>query len=205
VEGAARATLESEIAELCRRGDMDQATTSAIEGFGPELLGFIVALLRNEDEARDAFSQLCEDIWRGLPSFEFRSSFRTWAYALARHAVHRLRRTDQRYRKRVAVADSDLVARLEQQVRTTTLPYLRSQVKSRLTELRDSLPEEEQILLILRVDRNLGWNEIARVISSELGDDELTREAARLRKRFQLVKDKLRELARAEGLLKSDE
>jgi RNA polymerase sigma-70 factor (ECF subfamily) len=197
-----RLALEGEIADLCQRGDLERATTVAIEGFGPELLGFVLALMRNEDDANDAFSQLCEDIWRGLAEFQHRASFRTWAYTLARHAVHRHHRTDSRYRKRVGVADSGLVARLEQHVRTTTLPFLRSQTRTRLSELRASLPQDEQILLILRVDRELGWTEIAQVIAEEpLAEEELSREAARLRKRFQLVKEKLRELAKAEGLL----
>jgi RNA polymerase sigma-70 factor (ECF subfamily) len=202
VDSSQREVLEGEIAGLCRSGDMERATTVAIEGFGPELLGFVVALVRNEDDAQDAFSQLCEDIWRGLPAFEHRSSFRTWAYTLARHAVHRLRRTDGRYRKRVVAADSGLVSRLEQHVRTTTMPFLRSGTKNRLTELRAQLPEEEQILLILRVDRGLGWNDIAQVLAEEpLDGGERTREATRLRKRFQLVKDRLREQAKNEGLL----
>jgi RNA polymerase sigma-70 factor (ECF subfamily) len=202
VDSVQREVLEREIAELCRSGNLERATTIAIEGFGPELLGFVLALLRNEDDAQDAFSQLCEDIWRGLGEFEHRSSFRTWAYTLARHAVHRLRRTDGRYRKRVIPADSGLVSRLEQHVRTTTLPHLRSQNKSRLTELRTALPEEEQVLLILRVDRDLGWNDIADVLAEEpLDDDGRARESTRLRKRFQLVKDKLKEKAKSEGLL----
>jgi RNA polymerase sigma-70 factor (ECF subfamily) len=205
VDGGQREVLEREISDACKRGDLERATTIAIEGFGPELLGFVAAMLRNEDDAHDAFSQLCEDIWRGLGDFQHRSSFRTWAYTLARHAVHRHRRTDQRYRKRVVNADSGLVSRLEQHVRTTTLPFLRSQSKTRLVELRSSLPEEEQMLLILRVDRGLGWNEIAQVLSeTALSDEERTRESMRLRKRFQLVKDKLRELAKSEGLLGDD-
>jgi RNA polymerase sigma-70 factor, ECF subfamily len=202
VDTAHRDSLEQEIATLCRAGEVERATAIAIEGFGPELLGFVAALLRDEDDANDAFSQLCEDIWKGLNDFEHRSSFRTWAYTLARHAVHRLRRTDGRYRKRVLPAESGVVSRVEQQVRTATLPFLRSATKSRLTELRSTLPEEEQVLLILRVDRSLGWNEIAEVLSSQpLSAEEKTREATRLRKRFQLMKDKLRELAKSEGLL----
>jgi RNA polymerase sigma-70 factor (ECF subfamily) len=202
VDSVQREALEKEIGAACEKRDFERATTIAVEGFGPELLGFVMAMLRNEDDAHDAFSQLCEDIWRGLSEFEHRSSFRTWAYTLARHAVHRHRRTDQRYRKRVINADSGLVSRLEQQVRTTTLPFLRSQSKTRLAELRTSLPEEEQMLLILRVDRDLGWNDIAQVLAEgPLSDDECNRESTRLRKRFQLVKDKLRELAKNEGLL----
>jgi RNA polymerase sigma-70 factor (ECF subfamily) len=55
------------------------------------------------------------------------------------------------------------------------------------------LPEMDRMLLILRVDRELSWRDLARVV---LGGSptpvELEREAVRLRKRFQLVKERLR-------------
>jgi RNA polymerase sigma-70 factor (ECF subfamily) len=62
------------------------------------------------------------------------------------------------------------------------------------------------MLLILRVDRRLDWTEIARVLletPEHLPPDAaaLKREAARLRKRFQIVKDRLRERVEREGLL----
>jgi RNA polymerase sigma-70 factor (ECF subfamily) len=56
---------------------------------------------------------------------------------------------------------------------------------------------------VLRVDRQLDWREIAVVMDatkSGLAEDDVTREAARLRKRFQLVKDRLRSLARERGI-----
>lgn len=51
---------------------------------------------------------------------------------------------------------------------------------------------------MLRVDRDLSWEEIA-VILGESG--EAAKASARLRKRFQNVKEKLRVLATAQGLL----
>jgi hypothetical protein len=77
-----------------------------------------------------------------------------------------------------------------------------------MLELREQLPLEDQTLLILRVDRQLPWRELALVMHD--GDapapeaDQLEIVAARLRKRFQAVKDKLRKLAIAEGLLGDD-
>jgi RNA polymerase sigma-70 factor (ECF subfamily) len=81
---------------------------------------------------------------------------------------------------------------------------LKSEVKSRMAELRQHLPPDDQALLVLRVNRRLDWREIAHIMldGAETADDAvLAREAARLRKRFQLVKERLRELAQAEGLL----
>jgi RNA polymerase sigma-70 factor (ECF subfamily) len=94
------------------------------------------------------------------------------------------------------------VLELAERVRSSALAYLRTNVKSEVRRLREELPEFEQTLLILRVDKDLEWPEIAVALATEdLTADELKREAARLRKRFQLVTEKLRELARERGIL----
>jgi RNA polymerase sigma-70 factor (ECF subfamily) len=56
--------------------------------------------------------------------------------------------------------------------------------------------------LVLRVDRSLEWKEIARVtLGSESPDAaDLVREADRLKKRFQLLKEELRRRAHDAGL-----
>ena len=71
-----------------------------------------------------------------------------------------------------------------------------------MAQLREELPAEDQALLILRVDKQLDWNELAQVLSEdELAGDALRRESARLRKRFQMIKERLRKRAEEEGLL----
>ena len=93
---------------------------------------------------------------------------------------------------------------MAQAVRTQTVEFLRTEKRTRLQALRDALPEEDRMLLVLRVDRQLAWNELARILGEGgegLDAQALGREAARLRKRFQLVKDRLRELAKKEGLI----
>jgi RNA polymerase sigma-70 factor (ECF subfamily) len=86
-------------------------------------------------------------------------------------------------------------AALTAQVRETTLVHLRTDVKDRVRALRARLAPDDQTLLVLRVDKDLGWRDIALV---ELGDDAptavLDRVAATLRKRFERVKQRLREL-----------
>jgi RNA polymerase sigma-70 factor (ECF subfamily) len=88
-------------------------------------------------------------------------------------------------------------------VRRQTAMIQQTAVKDRFTQLREALDPEDQELLILRVDRSMEWADLARVMSDrdDLDGEELKRESARLRKRFQSVKDKLRELAVREGLL----
>lgn len=205
MERSERAELEVELERLLRTGDLDGAATRIVQGYGPELFGFLRAILQHPDAAADAFAELCEQMWKALPQFEQRASFRTWLYVLARHtAWHRLRQV-ARVRDHVPLDATSVLSRLHEQARTVTQAYLRSATRTRLDELRLALPPEEQALLILRVDKKLEWNELARVLTDgPLDEAALKREAARLRKRFQLVKERLRAQATREGLLGED-
>ncbi len=208
---AERDAVEASVRARCEAGDYDAAATLAIKGYGAELYGFLVVLHRDDEGASDVFSLVCENVWRGLPKFGWGSTLRTWAYTIARHASLRYRKRAER-RGRGAVPMSEQISVLAAQVRTATAPFLKTEHKDAFTRLRETLPEEEQVLLVLRVDRELAWDDLARVLSErkycdndtdEVAPDPATlkREAARLRKRFQLVKEKLLALGRREGLV----
>jgi RNA polymerase sigma-70 factor (ECF subfamily) len=203
VDANARAALEEELAAMHQAADWAGAATQALRAYGPELLGFLIGMYG--DDGADLFSQLCEDVWRGLPTFERRASFRTWMYTLAHHVGSRfLRGEAKRQRRQVALSEAGPAAELAAEVRSRTMPMLRTEVKTKWRALRESLPREDQLLLVLRVDRELEWNELVDVLhegEAPLDADEKKREAARLRKRFQMVKERLRELGRREGLL----
>jgi RNA polymerase sigma-70 factor (ECF subfamily) len=147
------------------------------------------------------FAQLAEDLWRGLPGFDGQCSLRTWLYVLARHAAARFRRSPWNHEGR-RTGDDSLDALVEH-ARSRTQPWLRTSVKDRFRALRESLDPDDRALLVLRVDRDLGWNDIARVTLGSESPDEaaLKRESDRLRKRFQLLKDELRQRALAAGML----
>lgn len=200
-----RAALEEAIRSRCGAGDFEGAATRILEGYGREVLGFLISRVQNADTAGEIFSAFTLDLWRGLPAFEFRCSARVWAYTLARHAAsHHIKAARRDLRRQVPLSEAKQLSAMEQKVRTETLAFHKTEVKQRIVALRETLPPDDQALLILRVNRKLDWTEIAHVLSFEgepPTDDALKREAARLRKRFQLVKEKLRKMAQAEGLL----
>ena len=195
--------LEAEIAGLLAAGELKGAATVAVEGYGPEVLGFLVVFMHDQANAEEVFAQTCENLWAGLPRFERRAAFRTWFYTLARHAAANFRRAPHHNaRRRGSLSEITDVA---EQVRARTLPHLRTDIKDRFAEIRDTLAEEDRALLVLRVDRGMSWNDVARVLSEEGSEDGLARGAARLRKRFQHLKLEIRDRARALGLLPEDE
>lgn len=205
---AERESLEREVKALCDEGRKDEAAERALRGYGPEVYGFLAAQHRDETAAADVFALWSEKLWMGLPRFGWECSLRTWAYAVARNAsVSHLRTAQRRARREAAVPISELAMRVADEVRTRTHAFQKTEVKSKMAALRGSLSEEDQALLTLRIDRKLEWKDIARVMLGEEGEPEaaaLARESQRLRKRFQMVKERLVEMARREGLIGGD-
>ena len=210
-----RPDVEERLRELCDAGDGRGATTLALRAYGPELLGFLVHGMGDEAVASDAFAQLSEDIWRGLPGFRWESSFRTWAYRLARHAAFHERERRRRDRQRaVSLSAFEGFDAMVAEVRTATLTFLRTESRSQLARLRDELTEDERMLLTLRIDRGLTWPDLAAIWEERAAGDalasgavdpgppeEVGRAAARLRKRFQLLKSRIVRRARELGLV----
>ena len=186
---------EQQIRALLATGDLDAALELTLRSYGPELLGFLHAKLRDAESARDAFAWLAEALWKGLPGFRAESSIRSWAFAIARNVAARY--VERVLRKRELAVPLSQVS--QQSLLGVALP-LSTSLDVRLERLRAQLSEDERTLLSLRIDKRMDWNEIALVMLYE-GDlrepdtAEQAREAGRLRKRFQLLKEKLRKLA----------
>ena len=197
--------VEQQVRRLSEADDVHGAATAAIQGYGPELMGFLVVVVGDATEAGEVFADVCVRMWKSLPTFRWESSLRTWVYVLARRACHAYRRERASYRDRhVRLSEVPEIDELIMRVRTTTIARLaEKKAPTRAERLRAKLTSDEQMLLTLRLDRELEWRECVRVLASEneeeLSDDELTREAAALRKRFERIKEKLKRLAAEES------
>ena len=77
--------LEDQIRVATEAKDWPRAATLALEGYGPEVLGFLVTLTRSAVDASEAFSIFSEGVWRGLPKFRWEASFRDGAADGARY------------------------------------------------------------------------------------------------------------------------
>ena len=79
-----------------------------------------------------------------------------------------------------------------------TWPLLRTERRSALLQLTEDLSTDDRMLLVLRLDRGLAWPDVARVFLQKEAPEErkVLRESARLRKRFQVLRERLRDRAR---------
>jgi RNA polymerase sigma-70 factor (ECF subfamily) len=185
--------LEQRIRTACDSQAYEQAATVAIDAYGTELMGYLVALLRNAADADDVFAIVSENLWRSLPTFRWDSSLRTYAYTIARNAWLKHVRDPRNTRHVPLPSSSEAVAARE---RSRTATYLRTETKDKIAALRAELDPDDQTLLILRVNRQLPWTDIAKIMADEaIDDDAAAKRAGALRKRFERLKRDLRERA----------
>jgi RNA polymerase sigma-70 factor (ECF subfamily) len=186
--------VETRIRDLLAADDRPAAATAAIQELGPPVLRYLRSLLRDEDDASDAFSVFAENVWRGLPTWRGEGSLKSWAFRLAWNGAMNLK--NEAWRRRGRRFFSGEASALAEEIRT------RSQVKverqrNALDKLRESLDVEEISLLTLRIDQKLSWAEIADVTAT---DGERIEPAA-LMKRFERLKGRLAKMAKEQGLL----
>jgi RNA polymerase sigma-70 factor (ECF subfamily) len=185
---------EERVKELLAAGDQRGAATLALREYGPKILGYLQVMLRDEDDAADAFSIFAENLWKGLDSWRSEASLRTWAYKLAWNAALNLR--DEAWRRHGRRFRPSEASALADEIRTKTVVRVERQ-RASLATLRAELTDEEQTLLVLRIDQSLAWEEIAEVLATA----EAKPDTATLRKRFERLKERLSKLARERGLV----
>lgn len=177
--------LDADLPPLLAAERFMEATTLVLRTLGPEILGFLSAVLGNV-EGDEVFAAFSESLWRSLAGYRSKCGIRTWAYMLARQQIARHRKGARRQLPQVRISE---LADVLQEVRKTYTTR-----RATLTRLRNELSIEDRELLILRIDRELSFDEIALLFvedPSTADEQALRREAARLRKRFQLIKDQL--------------
>jgi len=196
--------LAQEVMTLVDDGDVHRAVDLTLRRLGPEVCGYLAARMGGVDEVGDVFALWSVDVWNGLPSFKGHSSLRTWAYVLARHALarfHRDKKTQPFFGLDVDAEHS--LRELVQGVKTSTAAFLKTEAKASVRALRMQLRDDERELLMLRIDRQMEWTDVAQVMADDVDvdDEALRKKAAALRKQFERTKTKLKKLAQREGLL----
>jgi RNA polymerase sigma-70 factor (ECF subfamily) len=186
--------VEARIRDLLAADDRPAAATAAIQEFGPPVLRYLRSLLRDEDDASDAFSVFAENVWRGLPTWRGEGSLKSWAFRLAWNGAMNLK--NEAWRRRGRRFFSGEASALAEEIRTRSHVKVERQ-RNALDKLRESLDVEEISLLTLRIDQKLSWAEIADVTAT---DGERTEPAA-LMKRFERLKGRLAKMAKDQGLL----
>jgi RNA polymerase sigma-70 factor (ECF subfamily) len=186
-EGSDIATFDAEVRELLLAGEGRRAADRLLMRLSPELRPFLHRLLGDVSLADEAHSATCERLWRGLATFRWECSLRSWTYIIARREASRVRARHARDMiEQTTLSKAEQVAARKDSTSGTFSTARRDQMDC----LRASLSPEDRDLLVLRVERGLAWKEIAAAFleEHESQPEVIAREAARLRQRFRSIR-----------------
>lgn len=186
--------VDARVRDLLGAGDAPGAATAAIQELGPPVLRYLRSLLRDEDDAADAFSVFAENVWRHVSTWRGEGSLKAWCFRLAWNAALNLR--NEAWRRRGRRFFTGEASALAEEIRTRSHVKVERQ-RQALDRLRATLDVEDVSLLTLRIDQKLSWAEIADVTAS----DGKRVEPAALMKRFERLKGRLAKMAKDEGLI----
>src|SRR5687768_6704214 len=154
---SAAMSWELDVHESLAAGDVAGAASTLFRALGPEIAGYLAASCRDAETAGEAYARTQEATLRGLPGFDGRASLRTWLYVVARSQLVRVLRDDARRARRCTPLDHHPEAWDRAAPQPTTQPS--ASRFDELHRLRATLSEEDRELLVLRVERDLPWDE----------------------------------------------
>lgn len=127
------------------------------------LYALLYRMVSNPDDAADLLQKTFLKAFTGISGFERRSSFRTWLTQIAINLAKNLYRDRARI---VQVPLDDVVIRRDPK---TLEGLIRKQARERLRSAFGGLPEKQRITVMLRVQEQKTFEEIAGIMGCSVG------------------------------------
>ena len=141
-------------------------------------------MCRNPADAEEAAQEAFLAAWQGLPFFRGDSSFSTWLYRLASNACVDVLRREGRHQAAASLDDGDAAIDLPDGSLSPHDEAERSELRQQIEDGLAALPPDYRQVLILRELHQRSYDEIADILSLDLGTvkSRINRGRKRLRK-----------------------
>lgn len=127
------------------------------------LFSLIYRMVSNQEDAADILQKTFVKAFTGLDKFERRSSFKTWLYQIAINLAKNLYRD----RSRTAYVSLDEITIKKDPKTLETL--IKKEERKRLRAAFAGLPEKQRITVMLRVQEQKSFEEIAEIMECSIG------------------------------------
>lgn len=192
---AAHSGASTALAMASERTGLAQAMRALMRRYATEVRAFLRSRTSSRYSMEEVYSAFSEDVWKGLPQLRSDGHVRSWVYVIARNALSRHVRRKRRWRNWHTFSGFE-TAQTEPRQSYATREGNLAQLAPLLCDLNDA----DRRLLEQRLVQAMPWRDIALESARAAGDTSdafVTRESARLRKRYQLLIEALRKQADA--------
>ncbi len=159
-------TEEKELVRRAQQGDAE-AFSMLVSEHQQFVYNLALRGLQDSHEAEDAAQDAFVRAWMALPNFRGQSQFRTWLYRIVTNVCYN--RMPKLRRQMAAMGDDQVIDVPDEDSDDPADEVEASQRRAYLHEQIDELPESYKILVTLRYQQGLSYDEIASVLSLPLG------------------------------------
>ena len=176
---------EDLLLEKARRGDQE-AFGELVRLYEKKVYALTLRMCKNPDDAAEAAQEAFLAAWQGLKFFRGESSFSTWLYRLASNACVDVLRKEGRHQAAAgpSLDDEETMLEIPDEAATPHTLAEQAELKEQIEEGLAALPEEYRTVLVLREIHQQSYDEIAEILSLDLGTvkSRISRGRKRLRK-----------------------
>ena len=151
-----------ELLDRCIAGDRDAFDELVLKHQKP-LYSMLYRMVSDADDAADILQKTFVKAFTGIKGFERRSSFRTWLYQIAINLAKNLYRDRSRAGR---VPLDDVIIRRDPK---TLESLIKKETRDRLYKALTSLPEKQRITVMLRIQEQKTFEEIASIMKCSVG------------------------------------
>lgn len=160
-------TQEQQWVDDARRGD-ESAFESLVHLYEKRVFALAVRMCGNQEDAAEAAQEAFLAAWQGLRFFRGDSSFSTWLYRLTSNACVDLLRKENRHQG-PSLDDETVSAEVPDPTPTPEKAVEQQELRRQIEAGLQTLSPEHREVLILREIQQLSYDEIADVLSLDLG------------------------------------
>ena len=183
---------EQELVRELKRGS-EQAFSLLIARYSQPIYSLIARSLRDPADAADVTQDVFVKVFRSISGFHGDSSLRTWIYRIALHEASNQRRWWSRHKRQELTIDApvendegECTSMADMLATADASPFdhaARAQLRRRVTDALQNLPEAYREVVVLREIEGFGYDEISEILNVNIGTvkSRLTRGRAALR------------------------
>ena len=191
-----RAEEQSLVADL--KAGSEAAFSLLIAQYSQPIYSFVARSLRDPADAADVTQEVFLKVFRNIAGFHGEASLRTWIYRIAVHEASNQRRWWCRHKRQELTIDApeegedgDTCCLADLLAAADISPFdhaARAQLRDRVEAALRTVPEPFREVVVLREIEGFGYEEIAEILSANLGTvkSRLTRGRAALREALQV-------------------
>lgn len=151
-----------QLLDRCIAGDRE-AFDELVLKHQKALFSMLYRMVSDADDAADILQKTFVKAFTGIRGFERRSSFRTWLYQIAINLAKNLYRDRSRAGK---VSLDDVIIRRDPK---TLESLVKKESRDRLYKALTALPEKQRLTVMLRVQEQKTFDEIAGIMKCSVG------------------------------------